>query len=284
MTVSILIVNYHAYAELDRCLASLSRWQGPDVEVIVVDHDADTDATSRLSSAHPWARVLPVAANPGFAAGVNRAAREARGRYLLWLNPDSIAIEDLARPLAAWLDSHPDAGVVGALVRDSDGGIQASARRFPGWTTVLGGRSTALTRLWPGNPWTRANLLTGPSVTAPRQVDWVSGACLMTRREVAEALGGLDEGFFLYWEDADYCRRARDRGWQTWYHPGVQVTHLAGRSSATARWPSRVAFHDSVYRYFRKHAGPAGRVLSPVVWAGLRARLALERLTLGGPR
>jgi len=283
VTVSVLIVNYRAYAELDRCLASLGHWQGPDVEVIVVDHASDPVQARTISISHPWARVLTTAANPGFAAGVNRAAREARGRYLLWLNPDSVLTEDVARPLARWLDAHPDAGIVGALVRDADGSIQASARRFPGWSTVLGGRSTALTRLWPGNPWTRANLLTGLEVTTPRQVDWVSGACLMTRRELDRMLGGLDEGFFLYWEDADYCRRARDSGWQTWYHPGVEVTHLAGRSSARAPWPSRVAFHDSVYRYFRKHASPTARALTPVVWTALRARLVFERLA-SGPR
>ena len=279
MTISILIVSYRAYAELDACLASLAPWVGPSIEVFVVDHQSDPVAAARLAAAYPWARVRPTPENPGFAAGVNRAAREATGQFLLWLNPDSVATEDVARPLAAWLDRNPAVGIVGALVRDQDGSIQASARRFPGVSTLLGGRSTWLTRVWPGNPWSRVNLLTGPGVTTPRQVDWVSGACLMTRREVVDALGGLDEGFFLYWEDADFCRRARDSGWETWYHPGVQVTHLAGRSSRTAHWASRVAFHDSVYRYFRKHAGPAARVFTPVVWLGIRARLGLERLT-----
>ena len=281
MTVSVLVVSYRAYAELDRCLRSLQRWHGDQVEVIVVDHESSGEALTALKAAYPWCQFLPTDANPGFAAGVNRAAREARGRYLLLLNPDSDVVEDVAGTLAAWMDAHPSVGSVGALVRDEDGAIQASARAFPGLSTVLGGRSTRLTRLWPANPWTRRNLLTGPEVTTPRAVDWVSGACLMTRRELFDALEGFDEGFFLYWEDADYCRRARDRGWPTWYYPGVSVIHLAGRSSAKARWASRVAFHDSVYRYFRKHTGPIGRVLSPVVWLGVRARLALERRTAG---
>jgi N-acetylglucosaminyl-diphospho-decaprenol L-rhamnosyltransferase len=282
MTVSVLVVNYRAYDELARCLESLVPWLADDVEGIVVDHGSAPERAAAISRSFPSVRLLPTSANPGFAAGVNRAATYATGRYLLLLNPDAVMTENVCRSLASWLDARAAIGVAGPLIRDQDGSIQASARRFPGISTVLGGRSTALTRFWPGNPLSRHNLLTGPGVRTPRQVDWVSGACLMTRREAYDKVGGLDEGFFLYWEDADYCRRVGQAGWQTWYHPGMTVTHLAGRSSAHVPGPSRTAFYDSVYRYFRKHSGPVGAVLSPLAWLGLRARLGLERLGRSG--
>ena len=153
--------------------------------------------------------------------------------------------------------------------------------------TGLFGRTSALQRIFPRLTISRRNVVAEAAIASGNGsvvVDWLSGACFLARRASLEAVGGFDRRFFLYWEDADFCRRARDRGWETWYHPGVQVTHLAGRSSATAYWPSRVAFHHSVYLYFRKHAGPLGRLLSPVVWLGVRARLTLERLAPGRRR
>jgi GT2 family glycosyltransferase len=139
---------------------------------------------------------------------------------------------------------------------------------------VFGGRRSWLTRIWPGNPAARRNLLTGSTV-APIEVDWVSGACLIIRRDAYIALEGFDEGFFLYWEDADLCLRARRRGWRVSYHPGAAVTHLGGRASAQRSRESVIAFHDSVYRYYLKHGGRARRLLAPLVYVALQVRLGL---------
>jgi GT2 family glycosyltransferase len=277
--VSILIVNYKAYLELSECLQSLQPFPGSDTEVVVVDHATDPDETRRVRERFSWARLVETIENPGFAAGVNRAAAAARGKYLLLLNPDCRLDGDVARALADWLDEHPDVGACGALVRESDGSIQESARRFPDLTTAFGGRTTVLTKLWPGNPWTRRNLL-GGSASGPVQVDWVSGACTMLRREAFDRVGGMDEGFFLYWEDADLCLRLKKAGWTTFYFPGVGVTHLTGRSSAHARTRSLVEFHRSAFRYFWKHGGPAAKVASPLVFMALQARLAAKVLRL----
>jgi GT2 family glycosyltransferase len=273
---SVLIVNYRAYAEVRQCLASLEPFLADDIEVIVVDHDTDSTEADRLSRAFPWMRVQGVAENPGFAAGVNRAARMARGRYLLLVNPDCLFRSDVCRALAGWLDTHPSVGAAGPRIMDVDGRIQASARRFPDFTTPFGGRTSWLTRVLPGNRLSRRNLLTGAHVREPMSVDWVSGACMMVRHEAFRAIDGMDEGFFLYWEDADLCRRLKQHGWATAYQPLVEIAHSCGASSAHAPRRSLVAFHRSAYRYYRKHRSPGAGLLAPLVFMGLQMRLMLK--------
>lgn len=280
MTAAI-IVNYHAYDELDRCLTTLERCE-PSVDVIVVDHDSDASAAQRLRERHPAARVIASAGNPGFGAGINRGVRETRAAHLLFINPDALVEGPIVEALIAEMGRHEDVAIVGPLVRDADGSIQASARRFPGVSTVLGGRSTWLTRVLPGNRWTSRNLLTGPEVHDPMAVDWVSGACMLVRRDAFDAVGGFDEGYFLYWEDADLCHRLRDAGWRTVYHPGVAVQHVAGRSSRHVRIAAERAFHDSVFRYFLRHTAAPARWSAPLVWLVLRLRLLLKLARLRG--
>jgi N-acetylglucosaminyl-diphospho-decaprenol L-rhamnosyltransferase len=281
VTVSVVIVNYRAYVEVGQCLASLEAFRGDDIEVILVDHATSPAEADALAGAFPWVRVLAVRANPGFAAGVNRAAAIARGRYLLLLNPDSLVQTDVCRTLARWMDGAPEVGAVGPRILDTDGTIQGSARRFPDLTTALGGRTTFLTRLLPGNRLSRRNLLVGNHVREPRAVDWVSGACVMVRHDAFRTVGGMDEGFFLYWEDADLCARLAQRGWTTVYHPLVHVTHACGVSSAHAARASLVAFHESAYRYYWKHGGRTARLFAPLVYVGLQARLRLKLARLG---
>lgn len=276
--VSVLVVNYHAYDELDACLTSLRGQRLIQVEVVVVDHDTDDRRRRLLEQRHPAVRWVPRTVNPGFAAGVNLASRQATGRYLYLLNPDAVARPDTAAGLAAWLDEHPHDAVVGSQVLDPDGSVQGSARRFPDLSTAFGGRTTWLTRWFPRNPVTRRNVLTGVHVRTPIEVDWVSGASMMIRRTAFDAVGGMDEGFFLYWEDADLCRRLRDAGWSTTYHPGTSVTHVCGRSSRSST-RSIVAFHQSAYRYFCKHAGAIGVFARPIAYAALNLRLIIKLLS-----
>jgi GT2 family glycosyltransferase len=268
--LSTVIVNYLAYEPLADCLASLAPFVSPS-DIVVVDHHSQVDLLARLRERFAGVRFIPQADNPGFAAGVNRGVRETTAELVLLLNPDCIVDSD-PHPLASWLAANRRAGVCGAIVRERDGSIQASARRFPGMTTGLAGRTSWLTRVWPRNPWTKRNLVLGLP-TSPVEVDWVSGACMMVRREAFEAVGGMDEEFFLYWEDADFCMRLRQAGWLTYYSPAMSVTHLTGRSSQHAREASLVAFHESAYRYYRKHGVPW---LVPVAFVALRGRLRFK--------
>jgi N-acetylglucosaminyl-diphospho-decaprenol L-rhamnosyltransferase len=274
--VSVLVVNYRAYAELDHCLRSLDRSPEP-LDIVVVDHASDARRLAPLRLHHREVRWIPCADNPGFAAGVNRGSRHARGDYLYLVNPDAVVEPEAATILADYLDAHPEVGVVGSRVLDPDGAIQGSARGFPGLSTAFAGRATWLTRAFPRNPLSRRNVLTGQHVRQPTQVDWVSGASLMVRGRAFHQIEGMDERFFLYWEDADLCRRLRDRGWLTVYHPGASVTHLCGRSSR-ASTQSIVAFHQSAYRYFRKHATGVARLTAPLAYVALGTRLGVKLL------
>ena len=281
-SVSVLIVNYHAYQELSTCIESLLASGDDDLEIIVVDHDSQSRSQEDLARRFPSVQWFPTTANPGFAAGINYAAQRARGRYLLLLNPDCVVEPTLCSHLSTWLDEHPTVAVAGALIRDADGTIQASARRFPGVTTGFAGRTSLLTRLLPGNVFTRMNLLTGTHVIDPIEVDWVSGACMMVRRTAFENVGGMDASFFLYWEDADLCARLSSRGWRTIYNPSVSVTHLCGRSSRGSTASIR-AFHRSALRYFMKHGGWMARLTVPFAFVALQMRAAVVLLTRQRP-
>jgi GT2 family glycosyltransferase len=276
MTATVVIVGYRAYEELHQCLASLARHE-PDAAVVVIDHAADTREAAALSAAFPRVTYRATPNNPGFGAGVNAAAREASG-HLLLVNPDCELTMPIVAPLLAILSAHADAGVVGGLVREADGKVQASARRFPDLTTGVAGRTSWLSRVLPGNPLTRRNLTTA-SGEGLRQVDWVSGALMLIRREVFDALGGFDERFFLYWEDADFCKRAAMAGWSTWYAPVAEVVHRTARASRHAPVRSLAAFHVSALRYYWKHGNVVARMLSPAVALGLAARFLTRVVT-----
>ncbi len=271
LPVSLLIVNFRVYDDLDRCLQAIACALRPGDEVIVFDQESDEAKRAAVAARHPGVRWIASPRNVGFAAGVNRAAAVARTPRLLWLNPDAVISTPVIEALDAWLTSHPETGCVGPRVVDEDGRVQASARRFPDPTTAIAGRSTWLTRHFPDNWLTRHNL---PARTAdrPQTVDWLAGSCLLTRRDLFERLGGLDEGFFLYWEDADYCRRAAALGFGCTYLPTVSVQHAVGRSAALNPVAAIRAFHASAYRMFAKHAGPVGRLCAPVVHLALWTR------------
>ena len=271
---SILIVNYRSYDELERCLASLGEHE-PATRVVVVDHEADAVRATRVQSLHPAVEVHQFRDNPGFGAGVNRAARLSGHGDLVVLNPDVALRQPIVAPLLGYLGSQPKVGIVGGLVREESGALQPSARAFPGLSTALGGRTSLLTRLWPANPLTQKNL--GSSVASePDRVDWVTGAFMCIRRRTFEEVGGFDERFFMYWEDADFCRRAAAIGWHTAFVPSVSVSHLTGRASRHVPIRSLVAFHRSVFYYYWKHGGLVARVLSPVVALGLLGRFVLR--------
>jgi hypothetical protein len=275
-SAAVVIVNYQSYHELRACLASLRNADGNPV-VIVVDHESDRAAADALSTEFPDVRLLRMAGNEGFAAGVNRGAREADHPFIILLNPDCVVEPATCRVLAEWMSAHPDVGAAGPRILNADGTVQATARRFPDLTTAIAGRSSWLTRVLPQNPLSTRNLPGRDTRTEPLDVDWVSGACLITRRDAFDAIGGMDAGFFLYWEDADFCRRLRNAGWRTVYLPVAAVTHVGGCSSRHSADSSLEAFHRSAFRIYWKHASPAARLLAPMVLAALRIRLAFMR-------
>jgi GT2 family glycosyltransferase len=269
MSAAVLIVNYRAYHALTACLASLAPYLRPADEVIVVDYQSDRAALSDAADGRPQVSTLPRSDNLGFAAGVNLAAARTRAPFLLLLNPDTLVDGPLIDTLERFMAADAAVGVVGPRVLNADGSVQRSARRFPGVTTLLGGRSSWLSRHFPNNWFSRRNLI---DASGPTEVDWVSGSCLMTRRDLFESLGGLDESFFMYWEDADYCRRVHEAGRRCVYAPVASVRHTGGVSAAHDRARMVKTFHQSAFRLYWKHAGFLGRLAAPAVWLVLWVR------------
>jgi N-acetylglucosaminyl-diphospho-decaprenol L-rhamnosyltransferase len=276
VVVSVVIVNYHSYAELVACLTALKpEARALPLDVVVVDQESDSARVAKIRERFPTATLISNRRNDGFAAGVNRGASKTSGTYLLVLNPDTVVAPGLIDTLANWLDAHPNVAVVGPRILNADGSVQPSARRFPDLTTGLGGRQSWLTRISPDNWLSRRNL-DWSRASEPVDVDWVSGACMMIRRAAFDAVGGMDDRFFLYWEDADLCRRLLTAGYRTVYLPSVTAVHEGSRASRHAPARSLVAFHRSAFRYYWKHSGLVGRVCAPLVQAALWSRLLLK--------
>lgn len=252
--LSVIIVNYNAAPFLARCLASLEAHLGAvPHEICVVDNQSTDGSAEMVRRQFPGVQLVVSPRNVGFAAGVNAGLRATRGRYVLWLNPDAELLDDGIAALLAYLEAHPQVGLLGPQIVFADGRRQSSCRSFPSYRTALCHRDALLTRWFPANPWSRAYLHLDWDAAAIRDVDWVSGACVLHRRQLSDALGGLDERFFLYCEDVDFCRRAWDAGWVVRYHPGARVLHHNEMSSRQAPYRAIVTRHRSLWRYYAKH-------------------------------
>ncbi len=275
--LTVLIVNYKVYDALGACLDALAADRdGARADVIVVDHETDESQLAKVMRRHPQAFAIPRRANRGFAAGINEAAARAQTDLLLLLNPDTRVTPGAIEHLAHYLASHADVVAVGPKVVSPDGSLQATGRQFPRALTGLFGRTTLLTRLWPANPISRQNLVSADA-EAPIDVDWVAGTCVMIRTQAFRAVGGFDERFFLYWEDADLCQRLRARGGRVVFVPSAVVEHAAAQSSDRARVRSLVAFHRSALRYYGKYyRGPGRMIALPFAAVALTARLCVK--------
>ncbi|HEV2055702.1 MAG TPA: glycosyltransferase family 2 protein [Methylomirabilota bacterium] len=254
MDLSVIIVSFNSAGFIERCLASVETClRGVNHEVCVVDN-ASSDGSARLvRERFPRVTVIANRVNLGFAAGVNRGLDATEGRYVLWLNPDAELLDAGAGDLVDYFERHPRVGILGPQLVDPSGGVQLSCRSFPSYRTALFHRHSLLTRWFPKNPGSREYLLSDWDHGTAREVDWVSGACLLHRRRLLDEIGPLDERFFMYCEDVDFCLRARQAGWSVQYHPGTRVLHHIGGSSRAEAFRMVVARHRSMWRYYAKH-------------------------------
>jgi GT2 family glycosyltransferase len=279
--VSVVIVTYNSLRHIDRCLESLrEHTRGVTYEVIVVDNASADGTAAHVAQAHPWARVLARKSNGGLSRALNEGAASSSGRYVMALNPDTRIEHDALTPLVAHLRDHPDVGVVSPKLLDDDGALQLSCRAFPGYSTALFGRYSLLTKLLPGNRFSRGYLLSDFDHASTRDVDWVSGAAMMFLRELFDRLGGWDAGFFMFNEDVDFCKRIHDAGMRVVYLPDATVYHEIGVSK---RAPARIVIerHKSMWRYYRKHV--RGNVAQDAVTAaGISARCVFALGTMAG--
>ncbi len=250
--VSVIVINWNTRDLLERCLAAVRAHAGPlSIELIVVDNASDDDSVAMVRECFPEARLIVNTDNVGFARANNQAAAVARGRYLLLLNSDAFLTPRALEALVTVADAQPRAGLVGAQLRNADGSFQASHTPFPTlWREFL--ILTGLGRVLFGRQFPSH----GPEeARGPQRVDYVEGACLLIRPEAYAAVGGLDEGYFMYAEEVDLCLSLRRRGWEVWYQPAARVTHLGGASSHARRPEREGDLYVSRVRLFRRHYG-----------------------------
>lgn len=253
--VSAVIVNWNVRDLLRACLASLLQPANrpTDLEIIVVDNASTDGSVEMVRAEFPQVNLIANPDNLGFPAANNQGIAAAQGRYVLLLNPDTQVLGDALPTLVQYMDAHPEVGLVGPQLLHLDGRIQSSRRRFPTVATLFL-ESTWLESLAPSLLLDRYYLLDQPD-SAVLDVDWVTGAAMLARREAIRQVGGLDKGFFMYSEELDWCRRFKAAGWRVVYLPTAQIIHHIGKSSEQAVPDRHISFQRSKIRYTRKYHG-----------------------------
>ena len=264
--LTIIIVSWNVRDLLSRCLHSLVAEASPSgqdlslrvggslVEIVVVDNASADGSAEMIRAEFPQVRLLVNDDNRGFAAASNQGLALSRGRQLLLLNPDTEVLGDALPAMLRYVDAHPAVGALGPRLCYPDGSLQSSRRRFPTFATGLV-ESTVVQEWWGDNRILRRYYMADTPDDAIQPVDWVVGACLLVRRETYEQVGGLDEGFFMYSEEMDWCHRIKDAGWEVVYLPTATVVHHEGKSSEQVVPARHIHFQSSKVRYFRKHHG-----------------------------
>ena len=273
--LSVVVLSWNVRDLLRECLKSVVRDGGLATEIIVVDNASDDGSVEMVRAEFPDVRLIANATNRGYAGGNNDGIAAAVGRYVMILNPDTVTQGNALAAMVAYADAHPDVGVVGPQLLNPDGSAQSSRRRFPTLMTALF-ESTWLQPLAPRGV-LRHYYMLDQSDDETQEVDWVTGACFLVRREAIQQVGGLDESFFMYSEELDWCRRIKQAGWQVVYLPTAQVVHYVGKSSDQVVAQRHIYFQTSKVRYLRKHHGKlAAGVLRVVLLAMYIWQLVLE--------
>ncbi len=274
LDLSIIIVSYNTCALLRACLQSIERARGavgaPTVEVIVVDNGSADDSRAVVRREFPLVRLIE-SDNVGFAAGNNKGITASVGRYLLLLNPDTEIIGDALSTLVRFMDEHPRAGLAGARLEYADGSFQHAAFRFPNlWMTFFDFYNINHRLI---NSRLNGRYSTKQYAHGSFQIDHPLGACMIVRRSAVDSVGALDEGYFMYAEEIDWCLRMKHAGWEVWHVAEARVIHHAGQSTQQFRHRMFVELHRSRARLFQRHYSPAFRAANRLL---LRLGLARE--------
>ena len=276
--ISIGIVTYNKAELLDQCLHSVAiACQNVSHEIFVVDNASTDNAVEMVRERHPHVTLLENRHNIGLTRGVNQILSLARGRYFLLLDNDTKVEPNAIETLLQFQRSHPKIGVVAPKLIYPDGTEQGAAKAFPTPMAALFGRRSLLRRIAPNNPISRQYLLSAYAVASdPYEVDSASAACLLLPREVIAQIGGMDEAFFVYWSDVDWCRRIKEQGWKIFVVPSVQVIHFESLKITKQRPQAIIDFHKGAYFCYCKYkARSIFHPMRTVAFVGLSLRAAL---------
>lgn len=282
MRVLIAIVNYRTPQLAIDCLRTLAPEVGSlganAAHVVLVDNASPDDSVPRLRDAidrngwNDWCTLVPLPRNGGFAYGNNEAIRFAQRKgwtfeFVYLLNPDTLVLEGAVRELLGFMERHPLCGIAGGRAENPDGSVRRTAFRFHS----LPGEVEGTLRIGPVSRVLRPFIVAPPVHHRPTPVGWVSGASMMIRHEVLADIGLLDEKFFMYYEETDFCLRAADAGWQRWYVPSSRIVHLVGQSSGVTGTQRSIKrrpryWFESRHHYFRKHFGGLSTLVADLLW------------------
>jgi len=278
--LSIVIVSWNVSDLLRRCLLSIYNQgagsleqemvePGPGLEVIVVDNASWDGSVAMVRDEFPDVQLIVNQDNLGFPTAINQGIASSQGRYVLLLNPDTEIVSDALKAMISFADQRHDVGMIGPQLLNPDGTIQSSRRRFPSLATAFIESTWLQPIILDLQTGTLAKLATAPlyrlleryyvadhSDTVIQDVDWITGAAMMARREAMDDAGLLDEGYFMYCEELDWCRRFHEAGWRVVYLPTAQVVHYVGKSSEQAVPMRHIHFQTSKIRYVSKYHGP----------------------------
>jgi len=274
--VSIIIVSWNGWRDLERCLASIVGSARRHDEVLVIDNASNDGTVERLRRDYPWVRLIANAENLGHTRGINQGFALAQSPFLLVLDADTEFPPDMIDGLLQFLIEHPEVDVVAPRTYNPDGGVQETARNLPRPINSLFGRQSVLTQLWPSNSFSRRYLAQDKLRSdQPYRVEQISAACMLIRASVLRDAGGFDEGFFGYWADTDWCFTLRDLGKQIYCLPRLSLVHHESNRRGKRKSPRRILlWHVSANRLFRKRftAGP-GDWRAWLGWLGLNLRM-----------
>lgn len=255
MDLSICLVPLNALVYLEPLLASIEQHTiGLSYEVIMVDNGSTDGTLEWVKEHHPEIQLICNQANLGFTRGNNQAMALAKGDFLLLLNPDTLLTEDCFGPQIAYMRENPNVAITIPKVLNSDGSFQHQSRRGDARPAAVFGYFLKLGKLFPKNRALNGYLQSWLPEDEVAEVKAVSGSCMFIRRQVYEQIGGLDEQFFAYQEDSDYCMRARQAGWKVMYVPLSSIIHYGGEGgSKTQPYYAIFQWHRSYFLYYRKH-------------------------------
>lgn len=258
--VSFIIVSWNAKSFLLNCLRSLEE-TAVDLrkEIIVVDNASTDGSPEAVRTEFPGVKVISNPGNFGFARANNIGIRQSAGRYLCLVNSDVVVLPQCVQNLSGYMERNSGVGMVGPRILNADKGLQPSCRFFPSYVNTIW-RAFAVDTLFAQNPLFCGGFMTWWGHDAERKVDALSGCFWFVRRQAVEQVGGLDETFFIYAEDVDWCKRFHDAGWDVMFYPGAEAIHFGKASSSNAPVRYYVELHKAMAQYWRKHHGKTGKI------------------------
>lgn len=261
MDVSIIIVSWNAKAHLRECMASLASTSNKVAqEIIVVDNGSSDGSAETVESEFPKVKLLRNEENLGFARANNIGIRASIGRYVCFVNSDVVVLDGCIENLMEFMNQNHYIGMVGPRVLNPDRTLQVSCRHFPSvWNNIC--QAAGLNKLFPRLAFFSEPLMKYWAHDEIRKVDVLSGCFWMVRREALEKVGLLDEDFFIYGEDIDWCKRFQQAGWDVMFYPGAEAVHFGGASSANAPIRFCLEMQKADLRYWRKHHGRSGKLV-----------------------